>query len=123
MLNSPEPILFLGVFLDVDGKLEDDMIYFIGGAPRVGKSSLCQRVASKMKIGWISTDLLMEVLRVNLTNGTKSAWDATPEAIAANAEWFFPYLDRFVWGFNAMADGYVIEGVDFLPSQIQRLSS
>jgi hypothetical protein len=100
-----------------------NMIYFIGGAPRVGKSILCQQVASKMKIGWISTDLLMEVLRAQNASGIKSAWNATQEAIVAKAEWFFPYLERFVWGVNSMADSYVIEGVDFLPAQVQRLSS
>lgn len=99
------------------------MIYLIGGAPRVGKSVLCQRAAAKMKIGWISTDLLMEVLRVQNAIGIKSVWDARQEAIAANAEWFFPYLERFVWGVSYMADSYVIEGVDFLPAQLQRLST
>ena len=34
------------------------MIYFVGGAPRVGKSILCQQIAAKLAIGWISTDLL-----------------------------------------------------------------
>jgi 2-phosphoglycerate kinase len=34
------------------------MIYLIGGAPRVGKSTLCQQVSAKLGIGWISTDLL-----------------------------------------------------------------
>lgn len=99
------------------------MIYFIGGAPRAGKSILCQQVASKMKIGWISTDLLMAVLRVKNVEGIKSEWNAAPEAIVANAEWFFPYLERFVWGVSSLADRYVIEGVDFLPAQVQRLSS
>jgi adenylate kinase family enzyme len=72
------------------------MIYLIGGAPRSGKSLLCQQIASKQKIGWISTDLLVELLRVHNEVGVKTEWNAAPEAIAANAEWFFPYLARFV---------------------------
>ena len=32
-------------------------------------------------------------------------------------------LERFVWGVRALADSYVIEGVDFLPAQIAQLSS
>jgi 2-phosphoglycerate kinase len=48
------------------------MIYLIGGAPRVGKSVLCQQVAAKLKIGWISTDLLMEVLRAKNAEGIKT---------------------------------------------------
>ena len=67
------------------------MIYLIGGAPRTGKSILGQRFAAKLKIGWISTDLLMELLRVQGDEGVKTEWNATPEAIASNAEWFFPY--------------------------------
>ena len=98
------------------------MIYMIGGAPRAGKSVLCQQVASTLKIGWISTDLLMELLRVRSDHGMKTEWNATPDAITSSAEKFFPYLERFVWGVSSMAESYVIEGVDFLPTQVYRLS-
>jgi 2-phosphoglycerate kinase len=40
------------------------MIYLIGGAPRTGKTILAQRISARLGIGWISTDLLMESLRV-----------------------------------------------------------
>jgi len=96
------------------------MIYLIGGAPRAGKSVLCQQLAAKLKIGWISTDVLIDMLRVN-NEGLKSEWNAAPEAIAADAEWFFPYLERFVRGVNALAENYLVEGVDFLPAQVARL--
>lgn len=99
------------------------MIYLIGGAPRAGKSILAQQIAAKLQIGWISTDLLWEVLRVKDVDGTKIEWNAAPEAIAAKAEWFFPCLQRFVWGVSSMAESYVIEGVDFLPAQVARLSA
>lgn len=99
------------------------MIYFVGGAPRAGKSLLAQRLCATLKAGWISTDLLMELLRVANAAGHKMQWDATPEAITTDAEWFFPYLERFVWGVNALADHYVIEGVDFLPAQVAQLST
>lgn len=98
------------------------MIYMIGGAPRAGKSILCQQVASRLKIGWISTDLMLHLLRVKNVDGIKVEWNAAPEVIIANAEWFFPYLERFIWGVDAMADGYAIEGVDFLPAQVSQLS-
>lgn len=98
------------------------MIYLIGGAPRVGKSVLCQQVAAKLRAGWISTDLLVDQLRVKAVEGVKKTWDATPEAIQQNAEWFFPCFERFVWGANSMADDYVIEGVDFLPAHVKQLA-
>jgi hypothetical protein len=99
------------------------MIYLVGGAPRVGKSILGQQIAARLRIGWISTDLLWELLRVKHVAGAKSEWNATPEAITAAAEWFFPCLERFVWGVNSMAESYVIEGVDFLPEQIAQLTA
>lgn len=99
------------------------MIYFIGGAPRVGKTILAQQLCTTRSVGWISTDLLMELLRVANTPGRKMKWDAAPEAITAAAEWFFPYLERFVWGVSSFADHYVIEGVDFLPAQVAQLST
>lgn len=97
------------------------MIYFVGGAPRAGKSILGQRFSAKLKIGWISTDLLIELLRVKNDEGVKVEWNAAPEKIAADAEWFFPYLERFVWRVNSLAENYLIEGVDFLPTHVERL--
>jgi len=99
------------------------MIYLIGGAPRVGKSVLCQQFAAKYHAGWISTDLLVDQLRVMSVEGVKSTWDATPEAIRRYAEWFFPCLERFMWGASSMADDYVIEGVDFLPAHVKQLET
>jgi hypothetical protein len=87
--------------------------YMIGGAPRTGKSILGQRFAAKRGIGWISTDLLMELLRVKDEEGVKVDWNAASEAIAKNAKWFFPYLERFNWSIQAKAIGYLMEGVDF----------
>lgn len=99
------------------------MIYFIGGSPRTAKSILCQQIAARLGIGWVSTDLLLDLLREKNVAGIKTRWDADPEAIAAAAEWFFPSLERFVWGVHSMAGSYAIEGVDFLPEHIQRLSA
>jgi hypothetical protein len=98
------------------------MIYLIGGAARVGKTTLCQQVSSTLNVGWVSTDLLMMLLGMTEVAGIKTGWNATPEALTTNAEWFYPYLERFVWSINLMAEQYVIEGVDFLPSQVSQLS-
>ena len=97
------------------------MIYLIGGAPRAGKSILCQQFATEQRIGWISTDLMVDLMRVN-NPAIKSEWNATREAIVADAEWFFPYLERFIWGVSSLSENYVIEGVDFLPEQVLQLS-
>jgi 2-phosphoglycerate kinase len=99
------------------------MIYFVGGAPRAGKSILGQRVAARLRIGWISTDILEELLRVDKREAAKNEWNAAPESIVVTAEKFFPYLMRFVWGISSLADNYLIDGVDFLPSQVGQLST
>ncbi len=99
------------------------MIYLIGGAPRAGKTILGQSISAKRNVGWISTDLLVDLLRLKNEDGVKASWNAAPEAIAADAEWFFPYLERFIWGVSSQAEGYLIEGVGFLPAQVARLSA
>ena len=99
------------------------MIYLIGGAPRAGKSILAQQLSARLQIGWISTDLLMELLRVRGDEGAKAEWNAARENIVATAASFFPYLERFVWGVNSMAESYVIEGVNFLPAQVTQLAT
>ena len=67
--------------------------------------------------------MLLDLLRSKDVEGIKRSWDASPEAITVAAEWFFPCLERFVWGLSGMADGYVIEGVDFLPEHVTKLST
>src|SRR5215217_4052219 len=98
------------------------MIYLIGGAPRAGKTILAQRLSSKFQVGWISTDLLLTLLGMTDVEGIKNGWNAAPEAVTASAEWFFPYLERFIWGVSSMAEQCVIEGVDFLPGQVAQLA-
>jgi hypothetical protein len=74
-------------------------------------------------IGWISTDLLMEVLRVQSDELVPAEWNADPGAIAATAARFFNFLERFVWGVTSLAESYVIEGAGFLPAQVAQLAS
>jgi hypothetical protein len=99
------------------------MIYLVGGAPRVGKSILGQQVAIKLKTSWISTDVLRDLLKVKKDEGPKVGWSPGPTTIAASAEWFFPYLERFIWGANSLAESYLIDGVDFLPAQVAQLAT
>jgi hypothetical protein len=109
------------------------MIYLIGGAPRVGKSILCQQIARRLGIGWTSTDIVYDLLRLTNVEGIQHEWNAEPSAVAQVAEWFFPYLQRlvwwtskmaeaYVWGTSIIAEAYVIEGVAFLPEHVARLA-
>ena len=99
------------------------MIYFVGGAPRAGKTILGQQISTKLSVGWVSTDLLLTLLHMTKVEGIRTEWNAAPKAITANAEWFFPYLEKLVWGVNSMVEHYVIEGVDFLPAQVAQLAA
>jgi len=98
------------------------MIYLVGGVPRVGKSMLAQQTASKLTISWISTDVLKELLSVQAPHVIGVHWNE-PATIAATAEWFFPYLERFIWGVSLMVEHYLIEGVDFLPAQVAEIAT
>ena len=99
------------------------MIYLVGGSPRSGKSILGQRISAHLRIGWISTDLLVELLRVKEVAGANMEWDASPKAITNVADWFYPCLKRFIWRVDSMAENYVIEGVGFLPAHVVQLST
>jgi hypothetical protein len=99
------------------------MIYLIGGAPRTGKSILGQRAAIQLKTSWISTDILAHLLQIRNETATQPRWDAAPEAITATAEKFLPYLERFIFEVNSMAENYLVEGVNFLPTQAARLAA
>lgn len=65
---------------------------------------------------------MLGLLRVRQEPGVKQEWDASPEAIRTNAEWFFPYFEHVVRSISQATEQYVIEGVDFLPGQIVRLN-
>ena len=80
------------------------MIYLVGGAPRAGKSILGQQVAARRHVGWVATD----VLRSLLNDEGAARWNASPEAISATAEWFLPYLERFISGISSLADDYLL---------------
>jgi 2-phosphoglycerate kinase len=98
------------------------MIYLVGGAPRAGKSILGQQVARRLNIGWVATDVLRTMLvEAGLPQAAAASWDASPEAIAGAADWFFPHLERFAWGIGSLADSYLIEGVHFLPRHVAAL--
>jgi hypothetical protein len=72
------------------------LIQLIGGAPRVGKTLLAERVAQDLHASWISTDVLSTVIRVGVPDLTLIDW-GNVDTIAAHTERFLPYLERFIW--------------------------
>lgn len=87
------------------------MIYLIGGACRVGKSTLAKIIFEQHRIPYIPTDILRGSL-YNHLNRPMELWAERPE-------FFFTYLKDFIQRANrAYPNGCVIEGDIFLPSQI-----
>jgi len=98
------------------------VIHVIGGAPRVGKTLLAERVARELGASWISTDVLRTTIQVGVPDLTHIEWGDV-SGIPQHAERFFPYLERFMWGVASLRSPYVIEGVDFLPEQAADLAN
>jgi hypothetical protein len=96
------------------------LIHLIGGAPRVGKTALAERVARDLGASWISTDVLRTTIEVGVPDLTHIDWGDVA-GVPRHAERFFPYLERFVWGVASLKAAHVIEGVDFMPEQIAQL--
>jgi hypothetical protein len=96
------------------------LIYLIGGAPRAGKSTLAQQVSARLGIGWISTDVILEVIKVAEGEAERD-WDASIESINSNSERFYPFFERFIWAVQSQTENYVVEGVDFLPVHVSRI--
>ena len=66
------------------------MMYFIGGAPRAGKTILGHQIAANLRIGWISTDLLLTLLGMTNVEGTKTEWNAIPRHSRPTRNGSFP---------------------------------
>jgi hypothetical protein len=83
---------------------------------------LAKQIAAELRCGWVSTDMLLAVLRAKNVEGAKHQWDASSESIRSAADWFYPCLQTFVHGASTFAEHYVIEGVDFLPRHAAALA-
>lgn len=93
------------------------MIYLIGGAYRIGKTTLSRRILREKGIPYISTDLLRNSLYTFLGRPFPEKWDDRPEE-------FFPYLKDFIRRCeNKYPEGVVIEGDIFLPQQISQIKN
>ena len=90
------------------------MIYLIGGAPRIGKTTLSKIILERNKIPYMPTDLIRGAL-YKFLNKDLGKWQDRPE-------FFFPYLADFIRRIDKeYKHDYVIEGDIFLPEQIASL--
>jgi hypothetical protein len=97
------------------------VIYLVGGAPRVGKTRLAQRLGRQLGIGWLSLDTLRFVMRELLPEVTELANFGRPPGPWADR--FYPFVRDAVLSSAYVEGDYIIEGVDFLPRHAHALAA
>jgi hypothetical protein len=94
-------------------------LYLVGGAPRVGKSSLAQRLLELDGIPFLPTDVLRTVLRRVLPE--LDAIDQDPVDAWRLAEFMYPHIEQAAEVCVEEAACFLIEGFELLPSHVARL--
>jgi hypothetical protein len=95
------------------------VIYLVGGAPRVGKSSLAQRLLLTDGIPWLPTDVVRTVVR--RVAPEVDAIDQDPVDPDALAEVMYPHIEQAAEVCAEEADRFLIEGFELVPSYLARL--
>lgn len=100
--------------------MESRTLYLVGGAPRVGKSSLARRVLRE-GVAWLPTDVLRTVLRRVLPE--LDTLDQGLVDARLVAEFMYPHIEQAAEVCAEEHEAFVIEGFDLEPSFRARLSS
>jgi len=95
------------------------IVYLLGGAPRVGKSSLAQRLLAVDGIPWLPTDVIRTVVR--RVAPEVDAADQDPVDAVALAEVMYPHIEQAAQVCAEEADRFLIEGFELAPSYPARL--
>ena len=96
-------------------------LYLVGGAPRVGKSSLAKRLLEIDGIPFLPTDVLRTVLRRVLPQ--LDAIDQDPVDASLLAEFMYPHIEQAAEVCVEEAECFLIEGFELAPSYIARLGA
>jgi hypothetical protein len=102
-----------------NSRVTANVIYLVGGPPRVGKSSLAQRMLAADGIPWLPTDVIRTVMRRVAPD--VDALDQEPVDAAALAEIMNPHIEQAVEVCAEEADQFLIEGFELAPSYPARL--
>ena len=97
------------------------IVYLLGGAPRVGKSSLAQRLLAVDGIPWLPTDVIRTVVRRVAPD--VDAVDQDPVNAVALAEVMYPHIERAAEVCAEEANRFLIEGFELAPSYPMRLQA
>ncbi len=92
------------------------MIYLIGGAARVGKTTLAKMIMERKKIPFVSTDMLWPAFKDSQPEKKwQTGWEHIPDQ-------FFSFLRIFIDHTSQTLPDYVIEGDRFFPSHVATLA-
>ena len=115
-------------------------IILIGGAPTTGKSTLAQSLSEYLKLPWISTDQIRDLVR-GIVNRKDFPNIYTPEGYTAErfltefsaekivnmtieeGEALWSIVKKFIEDAYSWPKGFIIEGVGVLPHLIKNLES
>jgi hypothetical protein len=95
------------------------ILYLVGGAPRVGKSALAQRLLATDGIPWLPTDVVRTVLRRVLPE--LDAVDQDPVDAARLAELMYRHIEQAAEVCTEEAERFLIEGFELAPTYPARL--
>ena len=90
----------------------NNMLYFIGGPAKVGKSKLAERLLQDRKIPFLPTDIIMVLLK---ENGIDNFNTNNP------ADLFFKYLEPISKHLPYLRSDFCIEGNGFEPRHLKKL--
>jgi predicted kinase len=97
------------------------ILYLVGGAPRVGKSVLAQRLLETEGIPWLPTDAVRTVLRRVLPEF--DAADHDPVDAAQLAKYMYPHIEQVAGVCAEEAERFLIEGFELSPWYRGRLEA
>jgi len=101
--------------------LGERILYLVGGPPRVGKSSLAQRLLKLDRIPWLPTDILRTVLRRVLPE--LDALDQDPVDAILLSEFMYPHIEQAAEVCTEENERFLIEGFELSVSYPARLEA
>ncbi|HEY5990815.1 MAG TPA: hypothetical protein VIV12_31125 [Streptosporangiaceae bacterium] len=101
--------------------MSSHVLYLVGGPPRVGKSTLAQRLLTADGIPWLPTDVIRTVLRRVLPE--LDAADQDPVHPARLAEVMYRHIEQAAEVCAEEAEQFLIEGFEVSPSHPARLQA
>lgn len=101
------------------GKVASWTLFLVGGAPRVGKSSLARQLLVDDGIAWLPTDVIRTVLRQTLPD--LDALDQDPVDAARLADYMYPHIQVAAEVCAEESERFLIEGFELAPWYRDRL--